>query len=1406
MEAGTTPASAPAPGPSRLRRLLQRRRPSPMDAPAGAAGRRGGSGGGSGGGSDSGDRGSDGGGSGVAPTADGKAAAASSAAAGAADASPPASDSDGSPPALPPVSFFTLFRYASHLDWVLLGVGTAAAIGHGAMLPLFALLFGDLIDAGNSADVLSPTVALDATKTAAWKLILLGGVSGVLSFLQVACWMASSQRQAVRIRTLFTSSLLRQEMGYYDGLSSGTLTAHVTGDVAVIQAGMGEKIATIIQLASTAIAGFAVAFAGSWKLTLVVLSTAPALAAVGGLFGKFAAEATVRGQKSYAAAGAVAEEALALFRTVVAYGGEDTEAAKYERLLRRAAREEERRAHLMGVSIGISMFIMMAVYGLSFWYGGRLVRSGEVTSGSVVTVFFAIIISAMGLGQTAPGISAVHAARGAAPRVFEVIERVSAIDPLDDAAGIVPPAVDGRLALRDVGFAYPSHPDRPVLRGTSVSVGKGQTLALVGASGCGKTTVVQLLERLYDADTGTVEVGGFDVRDLNVQWLRSQIGFVPQSPVLFTGTIRENIALGGGCVVEEVAVDAAAASGAAGAVPRRHVSTREVTDADIIAAAKAANAFDFITALPDGFATQVGTKGGQLSGGQRQRVCIARALVANPAILLADEATASLDTASERVVQDALARAGATRTTVVIAHRLSTVQAADAIAVLGEGGRVIEAGTHSELVARPGGRYRQMVELQTLTDESPAERARRGTDRRRRVHELRAEEGGVATTTSDADAGPARDDGEEEAGVAASAPAAYAKVAVGSDHSAEGISTGDTDESSGISDEKALHMKVDMTTARSVAWRVLRSNRREAPYLVLGVLGAVGSGAAWPIMAIIYSEVIVLLGDTSAGAAGPVNRYSGAFVALGGCMALVMYLQVTMLSVAGERLTLRLRMAAFRAMLRQEVAFFDATNHSVGALSTQLAAQVPLIKGLTGETTGTILMVLASICTGLVVAFLSCWKVALVTLAFTPGVAAGGALEMRRLTTSDAEVKKAYQGAGAVLSEMVDNIRTVTTLGVQREFLRRFQEKLREPITQGRKMAIVSGVGTGLSEVCTFAIWAVALWYGAKLGVDGDCDFLDTLKALTVIIFSFMMIGQAATAMPDLAASITAAAKVFSLVDRPSAIDATAPLPPAEPAWESNEQRLSDVAFSYPSRPGAPVLTGLSVVAPPGSTVALVGSSGCGKSSTLALLQRLYDPTDGLVSHGGISLDAVHPALLRARLAVIPQEPALFTTTFRDNIAYGLHHGPTTADGAPPVVTDEAVAAAAAAAGATAFIDAAGGLDATVGQRGAGLSGGQRQRIAVARALIRRPSVLLSDEATSALDSASEAVVAAALAGGGAYGRTTILVAHRLSTVKDADAIVVVVNGAVAEVGRHTDLIARGGVYAGLVRDQEMDA
>ena len=576
-----------------------------------------------------------------------------------------------------------------------------------------------------------------------------------------------------------------------------------------------------------------------------------------------------------------------------------------------------------------------------------------------------------------------------------------------------------------------------------------------------QSTIVRLLDRLYDVDEGAVELDGTDVRSLNVQWLRSQMGFVAQSPVLFAGTIRENIALGGGIeVVDEL--------GPAGSGTRRRVIPRVVTDADVMTAARQANAYDFITALPDGFDTQVGGRGAQLSGGERQRVCIARALVGNPPILLADEATSSLDSASERAVNDALSRAAADRTTVVIAHRLSTVQAADAIAVV-EGGNIVEIGSHRELVAKEGGRYRRMVELQTLTAGIVEERSSAGGGHRRRaaVSAAKGKADGVCPSADDLS------DEDEEA--AAPPPAA--------DGSTGGDSSGTAAAASSPDGRPPSKPVVNLAEGKSLVARALRVNAREWPLLVAGLAGASASGAFWPVLALLYAKVLVLLGDTSPDASDRVNAYAGGFGLLGLSVALALYLQTAMLLTASERLTLKLRQAAFGAMLRQEAAFFDDKAHSVGVLSTQLAVDVPLVKGLLGETAGTLVMVASSVGTGLVIACWGCWKVAAVTLVFTPGIALGGYVQVRLLAASDADVRAAYHAAGAVLSELVANIRTVTTLGAQREFLARFEAELEEPITKGRVMAITSGIGLGLSGTwlrvslspCGMTMWGVAL-------------------------------------------------------------------------------------------------------------------------------------------------------------------------------------------------------------------------------------------------------------------------------------------------------------------------------------------
>ncbi len=502
---------------------------------------------------------------------------------------------------------------------------------------------------------------------------------GVFGFLRAWLYTLAGERVVARLRKALYANVVRQEVGFFDGQRTGELLNRLSADTGILQNSVTVNVSMALRFGLQAIGSLVVLFWTSWKLTGLMLGVVPLVAIGAVLFARSVRSLSRQTQDALAAATSVAEETLGNIRTVRSFAREEQEVARYDARVEEAFGLGRKLAVTYGAFQGAMGFGAYAAIALVLWYGGGLVMEGTMSVGDLTAFMLYTLFLAFSLGGISGLFADFNKALGASERVFELLDRVPGVV---NAEGRRLDAVTGQVRFEGVDFAYPTRPDAPVLRGVDLEMEPGRVLALVGASGGGKSTVASLLARLYDPTAGRVLLDGVDIRELDTRWLREQIGAVAQEPVLFAATIAENIRYG----------------------------RPGASQAEVEAAAKAANADGFIRAFPEGYETTVGERGVRLSGGQKQRIAIARALLKDPRILVLDEATSALDAESEHLVQDALERLMVGRTVLVIAHRLSTVRDADRVVVI-EGGRVVEAGTHDDLVARDGA-YRRLVERQ----------------------------------------------------------------------------------------------------------------------------------------------------------------------------------------------------------------------------------------------------------------------------------------------------------------------------------------------------------------------------------------------------------------------------------------------------------------------------------------------------------------------------------------------------------------------------------------------------------------------------------------------------------------------------------------------------------------------
>jgi ATP-binding cassette, subfamily B, bacterial len=941
-------------------------------------------------------------------------------------------------------------------------------------------------------------------------------------------------------------------------------------------------------------------------------------------------------------------------------------------------------------------------------------------------------------------------ARAGAGRIFQLIDLPPRVADRQDATPL--PRLRGEIRFESVEVGY-GQAD-PVLRGLDLEIEPGERVAIVGPSGSGKSTAALLVSRFRDPDRGVVRVDGRDVRDVRVASLRRQVGVVFEESFLFSDTVHANIAYG-----------------------RPEASAEEVR-----AAARVAAAEDFIEELPRGYETVVGERGLTLSGGQRQRIALARAILSDPRILILDDATSAIDARTEQTIHDRLRDAMADRTTLIVAHRRSTLRLADRIVVL-DGGRVADQGTHDELTERSP-IYRNLISGPG-DDAGPADR----------IEALAARVGSDGTTAS-AWVGSARSpDGGSGAGRTIGPTALGPGLGRGGGGSWR-LNLAPTPEL--LARVAALRPVRDFPTVD-----LDREARHDREFSLRRLLGEFRR----PLL---VGLVLVVL-DAAAGLAGPILvktgidngvahgsqdvlfAASGVFLAVALADLLVEIGETFVTGRAAERIMLSLRIRIWAQLQRLSLDYYE--REMAGRIMTRMTTDVDQFESLIENGLLSALVAGATFFgVGLALVLINP-ELGLWTLCIAVPLAIATVIFRRRAAVLYDQARERLAIVNADFQESLSGVRESQAFVHEGETMRRFhrlgQDYLDSRVQAQRLVATYFPFVQFLSGAAD----AIVLGVGAGLVGSGHLTSGALIAFILYIDLFFSPIQQLSQVFDSWQQTTVSVGRIAELM----ALETLTPpaAQPIAPGRLAGAISLTDVRFSYPAVPeaGAAVrsrkppeaLRGVELRVAAGETVALVGETGAGKSTIVKLLARFYDPDSGRVEVDGHDLRSLDLAGFRRQLGYVPQEAFMFSGSIRANIAYGR-----------PEATDAEVERAARAVEAHEFIAGLdGGYHHEVPERGRSLSAGQRQLIALARAELVDPAVLLLDEATSNLDLATEARVAAAMQRV-AHGRTTIVIAHRLQTARSADRIVVLAGGRVAEVGTHDELARAGGRYASM--------
>ncbi|KAL0482965.1 ATP-binding cassette, subfamily B [Acrasis kona] len=1270
-------------------------------------------------------------------------------------------------------------------DIILIVLGILLTAANGVSFSIYFQLLGELLEGFTGSLTMDQLKSLTSNIGLKTTYIAIGSMIGV--FFGKFLLGLSAQRVSCKINKLYFRRLMKQGIAYFDMNPSGTMFKTLSEDVAKLTSVLEYDLFNISLSLGQMLVGFIFSLVTAWQVGLLGFVSVPLMIVLLAFTSLIINFLTKRASNQTAGSVATANEVLGNMRTVRSMSGERKEISRFNRNVESSSTTAYISACVSAISSALIVFCLYGSISASFYYAGILLRDNKLGVAGLISMWGYVLISVQSLQMVLnyiPNVVKSHTSIVALLKVPDVHQ----------VPGLTINDIKGHIVIDRVTFRYPSRPKLAVLNNFSLDIQPGKSVALVGQSGSGKSTIVGLIEKWYDYESGTITIDGVDLKSIDTNWLHRHVGIVSQEPTLFANTIAKNISY---------AVDTMNFN------TRKHLETSTkltsdeieskliiVTQEMIEEAARKANAHDFITKLPDGYNTVLGERGVSLSGGQKQRVAIARSVLQNPSILLLDEATSALDTKSESLVQEALDKLMSNRTTIVVAHRLTTVQNCDKIVVM-KSGEVVEQGTHDELIDKPNGYYNALASKQKNHN-------------------------GNNATSSSSDSESITNDQQDELTSSIDQLQDESTFAETTVHVEQQES-----QPSSIVDEQLNHQvktfkkitnKGNKKKKKSQLQNIDQVKDIHEPKVksflpILPLLGsdlllfplfivsALAVGTV-PIMAIhIFGRIIKQISPqrNADGSMMPLPPGFNYYQIISNEALNLTYLTIAasivqfafhfFSNLSNERFGVKLKRAMFDNAIQQEMGYFDVVK--TGKILSVFNEDVQNVKYGFSEKVANMHQYLAQFVIGIILAFISSWKITIVMLAASLGSTTIFTLFAQ--TAADYFNNRCAQHKKSSLvtaTEVIGSMRTVRSMAGEALEIHRYETDLDKASRYQSFTNFIWGLFFGAVYFCVWGVNALGLYYGGILAADGE--IASTALFVTTENMAIAVVGLSLCMMEieHVFRAIGSSKNIIKVANRRSQI----PLYSGEKIDIDGNVSLESVDFAYPSRPDVMVMKDFSLTIAKGQHVALVGESGSGKSTITGLIERFYDPIGGRVLIDGVNVKDLHSEWLHSHLSIVTQEPVLFATSIRKNITYAVDGGQD--------VPFERIQQVAKAANAHDFImSLPDQYDTVVGERGVSMSGGQKQRIAIARAMLQDAAVLLLDEATSALDTEAESLVQDAL-DRLMVGKTTIVIAHRLNTVKNCDVIVVMEQGRMVEMGSHEELIARGGAYFELSQKQ----